>query len=222
MILCARVVVGGLGILRHVEAREPPRALLVFRIRRDRQAHAVEELQPFAVVHPVGLDDELLVVHALPGDRHVGRLGLGVLLDQSLVTLGVHLQDVVAGAQRVQLRPAVEVLEGVVGAVVRAPAHEALQVAAVVEVLLEELPAGGDVVGQELPLEPGPARRRHGRVDPDRHVRRRERVSPGGCRQRADRQHKNDSGFLAHDITLTTRFKASARITVLYTNESTA
>ena len=102
------------------------------------------------------------------GDRHVGGPGLGVLLDQALVTLGVHLQDVVAGAQRMQLRPAVEVLERIVGPVVGAPAHEALQVAAVVEVFLEELAAGRHVVGQQLPLEDRPARRIHGRVDANR------------------------------------------------------
>jgi hypothetical protein len=89
------------------------------------------------VVHPVGLDDEFLVVHALPGDRHVGRSGLGVLLDQPVVALEEHLQDVIAGPERVQLRPAIEVLERIVRAVVGAPAHEALQVAAVVEVFLK-------------------------------------------------------------------------------------
>ena len=44
------------------------------------------------MVHPVGLDDEFLVVHALPGDRHVGCPGGGVLLDQPFVTLEEHLE----------------------------------------------------------------------------------------------------------------------------------
>ena len=74
--LVGRIVVGRLGILAHVEAGEPPGALLVLRVHRDRQAHAVEELQTLAVVHPVGLDDELLVVHPLARDRHVGGLRL--------------------------------------------------------------------------------------------------------------------------------------------------
>ena len=122
------------------------------------------------MVHPVGLDDELLVVHALPGDRHVGRPGLGVLLDQPLVALGEHLEDLVAGAERVQLRPAVEVLERIVRTVVGAPAHEALKVAAVVEVLLEELAARRHVLGQQLPLQRRPARRVHVRADSERDV----------------------------------------------------
>ena len=135
----------------------------------------------------------------------------------------VHLQDLVAGAQRVQLGPLVEVLEGVVGSVVRPPAHEALQVAAVVEVLLEEFAAGGGVAGQELPLELGPSRRGHRRVDPDRDGLRRRLVASDGRSQRAGEQHgDDDEAFVAHDITLKTRFKASARIAVLYTNEITA
>ena len=76
-------------------------------------------------MHPVGLDDELLLVHPLPRDWHVGGARLGVLLEQALVALRVHPKDLVARAQCVQLRPAIEVLERVVGPVVRAPAHEA-------------------------------------------------------------------------------------------------
>ena len=119
-----RVIVRGFGILAHVEPGESTGPFLVFRIRRDRETHAVEELQPFAMVHPVGLDDEFLVVHPLPGDRHVGRPGLGVLLEQPLVTLEEHLEHVVAGAQRVQFGPVVEVFKRIVRAVIGAPAHE--------------------------------------------------------------------------------------------------
>ena len=79
----------------------------------------------------------------------------------------VQPQDLVAAPERVQLRPAIEVLERIVRPVVRAPAQEALEVAARVVVLLEELTARGDVVGQELSLEPCPGGRRHRRVDND-------------------------------------------------------
>ena len=160
-----RVVVRGFGILGHVEPGESPGAFLVFRIRRNRETHAIEKLQPFAMVHPVGLDDEFFVVHALPGDRDVGCPGLGVLLEQPLVTLEEHLEHFIAGPQRVQFGPVVEVFKRVVRAVIGAPAHEALKVAAVVEVFFEELPARRHVVGQELPLESGPPRRVHARVD---------------------------------------------------------
>jgi hypothetical protein len=80
-------------------------------------------------------------------------------LQQSFVALEVHLQDVVAAPERVQLRPTVEILERVVGSVVRAPPYERLQVAAIVEVLGEELAAGRNVVGEELAFENRPARR---------------------------------------------------------------
>jgi hypothetical protein len=117
------------------------------------------------VVHPVGLDDEFLVVHALPGDRHIGRPGLGVLLDEAVVTAEEHLANLVVCSERVQFRPVVEILERVVRPVVGAPAHEALKVAAVVEVFLVELAARRHVVGEELSLERGPPRRIHARVD---------------------------------------------------------
>ena len=163
--LVHRIVVGSLRILAHVEARKPPRARLVLLIHRDRQAHAVEELQPFAVVHPIGLDDELLVVHALSRDRHLGRLRLGVLPEQALVTLGIHLENVVGRTERVQLGPAVEILECIVGSVVGAPAHDALEMTAIVEVLREELATRRHVLGEEPPFENCPTRRIHTGVD---------------------------------------------------------
>jgi hypothetical protein len=52
------------------------------------------------------------------------------------VALRVHPQDVVAGAEGVQLRPPIEILERIVGTVVRAPTREDLQVAAAVEVFI--------------------------------------------------------------------------------------
>ena len=111
------------------------------------------------MVHPVGLDDEFLVIHALTGDRHVGGSRLGVLRDEPVVPLGEHAQDLVRRTERVQLGPAVEILERIVRAVVGAPPHEALQVAPGVEVLREEFTAGRHVLGEQLPLKNGPTRR---------------------------------------------------------------
>ena len=65
------------------------------------------------------------------------------------------------GAKRVQFGPMVEVLEGIVRAVVGAPAHEDEQVPAVVEILLEELAGGRNVLGQQLTSHLGPLWRRH-------------------------------------------------------------
>ena len=185
-----RVVVRRFGILAHVEPGESPRPLLVFRIGRDRQTHAVEELQPFAVVHPVGLDDEFLVVHALPGDRHVGGFRLRVLLDQAVVTAEEHLENFIAGPQGVQFRPVVEILERVVRTVIGAPAHEALKVTAVVEVFLVELATRRHVVGQQLPLERGPPRRVHMRVDAYHRV--------GNLRRFSQQAARRSSGLTGH------------------------
>ena len=66
-----------------------------------------------------------------------------------------------------QFRPAIEILKRIIGPIVGAPAHEALKVALVIVIFIEELLAGGNVVGQELPLQHGPTRSFHGCVDAD-------------------------------------------------------
>jgi hypothetical protein len=118
-------------------------------------------------VHPVEHDREFLVVHAVARERDGGRLGPGVLAEVSLPGLLVQAQDDVGRAQGVQQGPVVDVLDGVVGPVVAAPALHAQQVAALVEVAAEELPAGRRVGPEQLPLQQGPVRRRHGRVNGD-------------------------------------------------------
>src|SRR5262245_14817989 len=55
------------------------------------------------------------------------------------------------------------------GPVVRAPAQDALDLAAIVEVLREELATRRHVLGEEPPFENGPARRIHRRVNPEGH-----------------------------------------------------
>ena len=84
--------------------------------------------------------------------------------------LGIHLENVVGRTERVQLGPAVEILECIVGSVVGAPAHDALEMTAIVEVLREELATGRHVLGEEPPLENGPTRRIHTGVDAEGYV----------------------------------------------------
>ena len=123
------------------------------------------------MVHPIGLHDEFLRVHALTRDRHFRGAGLGVLLQQALVALRIHPKDFVACAESVQLRPPIEMLERIVGPIVGAPAHEGFQVAATVVILLEEFPGGGNVGGEQPPLQDGPAWRLHPRLDANGDVR---------------------------------------------------
>ena len=118
-------------------------------------------------MHPVGLRRELLHVHAVAPRRNLRRLRLGVLPQHAVMRLQIELLDLIVGAERVELGPAVEVLEGIVRAVVRTPAQEALDVAAIVVVLPVELAAGRHLLGEETAFEHGPGRRRHRRVDDD-------------------------------------------------------
>src|SRR5262249_29699004 len=59
------------------------------------------------------------------------------------------------------------VLDGIIGPVVTAPALHAQEIAALVEVLGEELAAGGSALAQHLALEQRPRRRRHRRRNAD-------------------------------------------------------
>src|SRR6266516_876940 len=56
----------------------------------------------------------------------------------------------------------IEVLEGVVWPIVGAPAHEALQIAAVVEVAPKKLAASRNVFGHKPPFQHRPLGRLHG------------------------------------------------------------
>jgi hypothetical protein len=83
----------------------------------------------------------------------------------AFVDRAVQIADAIGGAERVEQRPVVHVLDGVVRAVVRTPAREAAQVVARVEVLRVEDFAGLGVNAQQLALEQRPFRRRHGGRD---------------------------------------------------------
>ena len=166
--LALRIVVRRVGILPHVERRIGPRPLLVGRQRRRRQRQHVERPKRFAMVHPVGLHRKILVVHALAADRHVGRPGLGELANHALPRPQMQLEDLVARPQRMQLRPAGRVLEGIVRAVVGAPSDDVPKVAALVVVLREERFHRRDAVSENPPLQRCPLGRGHGSGDVDR------------------------------------------------------
>ena len=183
--LLVGIVVRRVRVFTHVETGEPACALAIGWQRGHRQRHAVEELQSFAVMHPVGLRGELLHVHAVASGRHVRGLRFGVLAGHPLEGGEVALEDLVVRPQRVQLRPVVEVLERIVRPVVRAPAEEALDVAARVVILLVELAAGGHVVREEAAFERRPRGRRHRRVDGDGDRRR-------GVRRRHQHGHRDE------------------------------
>jgi hypothetical protein len=138
---------------------------LIHRQIRRRQRQAVEELQAFAVVHPIRLGRELLDIHALAAGRDIARLRVRVLTGHAFPPLQVQVANLVRRPQRVQLRPSIEILKRVVGAIVRTPAEKRLQIPAIIVVLVEELPARWDVGGKKLALEQRPPRRRHRRVD---------------------------------------------------------
>src|SRR4030095_2955689 len=74
----------------------------------------------------------------------------------------MELEDLVARPQRVQLRPAGRVLEGIVGAVVGAPSDEVRKVAALVVVLREKGFRRGYAVSENPPLQLCPLGRGHG------------------------------------------------------------
>jgi hypothetical protein len=85
-----------------------------------------------------------------------------------------------------------------VRAVIGAPTHDALKVATVVEVFLVELATRRHVVGQELPLERGPAWRVHAGVDTHRRIGSRRRLprQAGHASQHARKADEKSGGRL--------------------------
>ena len=158
-----RVVVVGDRVVAHVEACEAPGAGDQLAVVRAGQALEHEGGQPLAGVHPVEHHGELFEVHAVAGERHIDGLGLGVLPDVAVPGAFVQLQHHVGSAQGVQRRPVGEVLGGVVRTVVARPARNTEEIAALVEVVLEELLAGAALGADELALQQRPPGRRHRR-----------------------------------------------------------
>ena len=127
------------------------------------------------MVHPVGLHRKILVVHALATDRHLGRPCIRELANHALPRPEMQLKDLVAGPQRMQLRPPGRVLEGIVRAVVGTPSDDVPKIAALVVVLREERSRRRNAVSENPPLQRCPLGRGHGAGDVDR--------GPGGPKE---------------------------------------
>ncbi len=163
-----RVVVGGPGILVQVEARitsHAPAEGLVTGIGKSLQ---VEDAKDLADVIPVEHHREFLVVHPLARQGNLHRSGFRVLPKMSFPGLLVHVEHIVGGPEGMKDRPVGHVFDGVVRTVGGAPTLDAEQIAPVIEVFPEELPAGSGIGADQLPLLQGPRGRRHGRFDVNR------------------------------------------------------
>ena len=114
------------------------------------------------MVHPVEHDWKFPEVHTVAGERHIDGLFLCVLTEVALKTPLEQVEYHVGSTQGVQRGPVELVLGCVVGAVIAAPARDALEVAALVEILFVELLAGEGLGLDELTLEKRPMGRRHG------------------------------------------------------------
>ena len=126
------------GVARKVEAGEAADALPPDQVPRLAEPLLEQAVVSLAVVHPVEAGGELLVVHAVgaqPGDR---GLGFGVLPDVAVHAAAEQLQHLLGAAKGVEVGPVGHVLRGIVGAVQGAPAHKALEEAALVEVAVVE------------------------------------------------------------------------------------
>ena len=155
------IVVGGAGVLVHVEAGVAAHARLIGRVPRLGQPLLEQPVEALGVVHEVEAGRELLVVHAVARQWALDGACLGVLLHVALDAVPVQVQHPFGAAKRVELGPAGDVLRGIVGAVQRAPARVAQEVAALVEVLGVELLDRLRQRGHELALKEGPMRGRH-------------------------------------------------------------
>ena len=124
-----------------------------------------EGRKPFAVVEPVEHDGKLFVVHSLAGHGYFDGFCLGVLLQMALPAELVQIENIVVGAQGVKYRPVEQVFGCVVGAIVAAPARNAEEISAGVEVVVEKGPTAFSLRSQQFPFQQGPVRGRHRRVD---------------------------------------------------------
>ncbi len=154
-------------VARQVEAGEALHALAVDGVPRLAQPLLEQAVVPLAVVQRVEAGRVLLVVHAVAAQLGDGGLRLRVLPDVAFDAVPEQVVHVARPAHRVEIGKGGDVLRRVVGAVQRAPARHALQVALLVEVAVVEDPARlGDGVDQ-VPLQQRPARRRHRFADGD-------------------------------------------------------
>ena len=115
-----------------------------------------------AVVQPVEHYGKFLIVHPVLREWHVLGLGERVLPQMPFPRFLVHREHVLMPAERVQDRPVGAVLDRVIRPIIAAPAFDAQEPAAIVEVFGVELAAGLGVGVEQLPLEEGPGGGRHG------------------------------------------------------------
>ena len=151
-----RVVVPRPGVLVHIETSPLPYPPLECLRARVTQAEVAEDRHALAIVEPVEHDGEFLVVHPVPAKGYVHRLRLGVLEDMAVLRLVAHVKQVLRSAHHVQDRPAGQVLDGVVGPIVAAPAGHAAHVASFIEVTVVEVFTSPRLGLQGLLLQEGP------------------------------------------------------------------
>ena len=188
------VVVRRARVLVHVEPGEPPNAPLEGRVFGVGKPAQVEQSEPFAVVLPVEHDREFLVVHPVPGKRHLDRLGLRVLPEVAFPRLLVHLEHDVRSPERMQHRPTGTVLGRIVRPVIAAPPLDTSQIAAFVKVSRKERLARLRVGPEQFPLEQRPIRRRHRRGDVNRNVARGRLAT----RQQANERNQHRTQMASH------------------------
>ena len=164
------VVVGRLGILVHVESGEALHALPQPGRTRFGKPLEHEPPHPFPGMEPVRHGDEFSVVGALPGQVGQGGSELAILVEVPLQRLLEQLQNGVGCPQRMEQRPVVKGLDGVVGSVQSPPAGSVQQVAALIHVLGGEDLAGFGVEAQQLAFHQRPGRWGHRTVQHQRRV----------------------------------------------------
>ena len=193
------IVVGGGWIFVHVQPGEAFHAGAEGSVRRLGEALEHDAPHPFAGMEPVGLSDELLVVGAVFRQLGQGRFQLSVLLVVAFEPLLEKLQDFIGAAKGVEQGPVVVGLDGVVGAVERAPARSMQQIAAVIDVAVTEVKDGPGVGVKKSALHQRPAGGRHRSVNDNGILSRRrgqgDERDERGCKQGSIRRHGLDSPF---------------------------
>ncbi len=116
-------------------------------------------------MEPVEHDGKFLVIHPVTRKGHISGPGRSILAEMALPGFLEKREDFIRTAQRVKNRPIVDILNRIVGSVVAAPALDAGEKSAIVEIARVECLARAGIGTQQLALEKRPARRRHRRFD---------------------------------------------------------
>ena len=140
------VVIGGLRVIAHIKAGKAPHPLFEIVLARVHESMQVEGRQALAVVHPVKHHWKFPVVHAIAAEGHLDRAGLGILPQVAFPGQSAHAHEFVGPAQHVQHRPVDQIFNRIVRSVVAPPTRDALQVAALVEIVVEKRLAGAVLI----------------------------------------------------------------------------